>query len=64
MTNGEKIRSMSDEEIADWWCENVRCGSGCPVYDECLGDHRAAKYVDLRCDQVIKMWLKQEAQDE
>lgn len=34
MTNGDKIRAMSDSEYADWLCDHLICGD-CPVYEKC-----------------------------
>lgn len=34
MTNGDKIRAMSDSEYADWLCDHLICGD-CPVYAKC-----------------------------
>lgn len=34
MTNGDKIRAMSDSEYADWLCGHLLCGD-CPVYEQC-----------------------------
>jgi hypothetical protein len=33
-TNADKIRSMSDEELAELWWERVDCGE-CPVHRDC-----------------------------
>ena len=34
MTNGDRIRAMSDREYADWLCEQLICGE-CPLYEKC-----------------------------
>lgn len=40
-TNADRIRSMSDEELAEWierirmWCANDGCGKTCPLKDIC-----------------------------
>ena len=34
MTNGDRIRAMSDNEYADWLCDHLICGD-CPVYEKC-----------------------------
>lgn len=39
MTNGDKIRAMSDNEYADWLCGHLICG-GCPVYAKCGRESR------------------------
>ena len=33
-TNADRIRSMSDEELAELWWERVDCGE-CPVHRDC-----------------------------
>lgn len=59
MTNADRIRSMTDEELAEWLaevlfhCSNTICDERCPMYKCC-------------CDQPsdnIEDWLKQEATD-
>ena len=64
MTNGEKLRQMSDEDIARFWAENVNCSTDCPIYDECLGDHKNPRYHDLFCEEIVSDWLKQEVADD
>ena len=58
MTNGDKIRAMSDEELADFLggiadnCNYITCDN-CPMYDACV-------------DVPISMqkWLKQEVNED
>ena len=45
MTNGDKIRAMSDSEYADWLCDHLICGD-CPVYAKC--GKKAANMAELR----------------
>ena len=47
MTNGDRIRAMSDEELADFLCNNTECGS-------CKFGHWTG------CN--VRDWLKQEAE--
>ena len=56
MTNGDKIRNMSDEEIAAQWANNRYC-TNCPAEDVCEVPPRY-------CKEFIYNWLKQEAKDE
>lgn len=49
MTNGDKIRQMSDEELAPYIT--------CP-YDECID------LVDCSCKCCILKWLKEEARED
>lgn len=39
MTNGDKIRAMSDSEYADWLCDHLLCWD-CPVYAKCGRESR------------------------
>jgi len=51
-TNGDKIRSMTDEELAKWLCNNMDC----PI---CPGDSFCEVCGGLS-NGLVK-WLKQEA---
>ena len=52
MTNREKLRQMSDEELGKWLCDNRDCGY-CLVSDYCrIGETGFIK------------WLKAEAEDD
>lgn len=33
MTNADRIRAMTDEELAEWFCDNVSCDCGCLAND-------------------------------
>ena len=52
MTNQEKIKRMTREELAKLLCELSDCG-GCPYMEDCSTDHNGA-YV----------WLGEEAENE
>jgi hypothetical protein len=52
-TNADKIRSMSDEELAELWWERVDCGE-CPV-------HRDCRMTGQDCKKLALDWLRQEA---
>lgn len=55
MTNGARIRAMSDEELAKLLAEHFAC-NGCPVEDFCCqGDNSET------CIDTVRKWLKQEA---
>ena len=55
-TNGDRIRAMSDEELADFLRGfNGMCETHCP-FGEC-GIH------SLSCRDLAIKWLKQEAED-
>lgn len=58
MTNGDKIRAMTDEELAEFFCQISQCCgndascSMCPIYDGCAQN--------VLC---VERWLKQCATD-
>lgn len=69
-TNGDKIRQMSDEELALMIVPKVMFCDGCPVkceenaiplIDECPFGTDNIKNI---CVQRVIAWLKQEAKDE
>ena len=51
MTRGEEIRSMSDEELADFLCDNTNCGH-CIAAELCWDGHNGFDY-----------WVKQEVKE-
>lgn len=59
MTNGDRIRKMTDEELSEFFAVYIECRN-CPLYDEkglgagCKGD----------CKAGATEWLKQEAKDD
>ena len=55
MTNGDRIRAMSDEELAKFLRTIMNCLS-CPVQKTC--------FLEVGCMTKIARWLKQEAKDE
>lgn len=56
MTNADRIRSMNDEELAEWMCSLMTaecCDQRCPARDICnLGDNGLVK------------WMKQPAEED
>ena len=51
MTNADKIRSMTDEELAERLADIIDCWY-CPTYQQCT---------EVKgCANVLKAWLKQE----
>lgn len=54
-TNADRIRSMTDEELAELWWERVDCGE-CPVHKEC-------KLTGQDCKRLAIDWLKQEVEE-
>ena len=53
-TNADRIRSMSDEELADWNIELSGCGKLCPALKA------GCAYTDQNCKDAWLEWLKQE----
>lgn len=53
VTNGDKIRSMSDEELAEFIDSHVPC------FEFCMCDHYICKE---KCKEGIEKWLKSEAE--
>lgn len=55
MTNADRIRAMTDEELAFWMTTNVTCCS-CPVdLDAC---HNFQISGELSCEEILLDWLK------
>ena len=51
MTKADKIRSMSDEELADYFYSIMDCWQ-CPAYKECTQEDG--------CANALLAWLKME----
>ena len=57
MTNAERIRAMSDEELAKWLCQWCTCVEGyCPGVKMCV-------FSAGKANGLLK-WLQQPAEDE
>ena len=53
MTNGDKIRSMNDEELAEFLDEIIECSCGvCPYEEGCDQEYD--------CGKKLTKWLKSE----
>lgn len=55
MTNADKIRAMTDEELANWLCVHMDCYN-CEAE---AGNGACEDY----CRAVLLEWLRQEAKD-
>ena len=55
-TNADKIRAMTDEELAQLFADD-NCGY-CRIHDFCF-----AKGCQINCEDVWLDWLKQEASE-
>lgn len=67
MTNADKIRAMSDEELVEFI---NRCTSGedaprfCQYLPECNADMEADTFIPLeRCSACLLHWLQQPAEE-
>lgn len=58
-TNADRIRAMSDEELAEWFDQLT---NGC---DSCPNKHDCTYSVESfgRCDDIWLGWLKQEVSE-
>ena len=55
-TNGDRIRAMSDEELADNWMKDYIVCHRCAYVEECECD----EYVTIeKCKEGLLEWLKQ-----
>ena len=61
LTNADRIRAMSDEEIADWVSENGAIKTPCDII--CGGDCKAFPTFEKtsieRCKEIVMKWLQQ-----
>lgn len=55
-TNADRVRSMTDEELADFLCDIGECDRRCPAK---IGD---CIFSDSTCRGAWLDWLKQEAE--
>jgi hypothetical protein len=54
MTNADKIRGMTDEQLTDFLTDVIDCWH-CPTYQECT---------DVQgCDNALLAWLKKERKE-
>lgn len=55
LTNADRIRNMSDEELAEWLDHHVSCAR-CPLCEKCI--------FDKSCSENLQAWLKEEVKDD
>lgn len=55
VTNADRIRSMTDEELANMWWSYVDCGE-CPKHREC-------KMTGQDCLRLALEWLREEVKE-
>ena len=53
-TNGDRIRAMSDEELAEQLNKMVQSCGGCPMNKDCV--------CDMPCEDAFLLWLKEPAE--
>lgn len=58
MTNGDKIRQMSDEELAGMFDKIIQDCEYCHLYDHCL------QCVGMPCKILYLKWLREEVQED
>lgn len=58
-TNADRIRSMTDDELAELWWERVDCGE-CPVHK--CPVHRYCRITGQDCKKLALDWLRQECE--
>ena len=64
MTNGDRTRSMSDEELAEFYCNDVDAcppGSDMKCIDELYAHGEGPYPSDEQCRKCWLDWLRQEA---
>jgi len=54
VSNTDRIRGMSDEELAELWWERVDCGE-CPVHKDC-------RMTGQDCKKLALDWLREETE--
>lgn len=63
MTNADKIRSMTDKELAKWLDTMADCNISCPAKQTCSGLAGSGNLVRNGCVAMIKAWLNQERKE-
>ena len=65
-TNAQKIRGMSDEEIADWVSLDGAINTPCDII--CGGDCKAIATIEKssieRCKEIVMKWLQMPAEED
>lgn len=62
MTNGERIRNMTDEELASFLFVALYNCACCPIRNFC--NKTLPDMPVVSCKSVIKIWLKSEAKND
>ena len=56
MTNAERIRQMTDEELAEMHDKLIQDCEYCPLYESCIDE------TNIPCKDMYLKWLRQEAE--
>ena len=59
-TNGEQIRAMSDEDLADWLMNMLMVCECCSAFESC----NRQPYSTAECTAHVCEWLRQPAEQE
>lgn len=63
MTNLERIRAMTDEELFEAICNNASCSKKfCPAWDFC--EKYNVPESDFSCEKCIRKWLESEVKSD
>ena len=65
MTNGERIRAMTDEEMAQFFCRTIKVECWrCPAKDLCYTDHNGfLDWLKLPAELEVRATLLPEAKE-
>lgn len=63
MTNGDKIRKMSDEDLAGLLANIFICPT-CLANSVCSRRRAVCVEINFTCVKTVQNWLKQEAKDD
>lgn len=58
-TNGDRIRHMTDEELAEWLCGEANYS--CNI---CIRQNEKSSCFNYSCEECITKWLKQEVSED
>ena len=62
-TNADKIRAMTDAELANWITRHTECEDWqCPVFYSCKAALEIDEYDNPLCADMILNWLRQEVE--
>lgn len=62
LTNADRIRAMTDEELAEWISKHMYCAE-CMFFNDDNGTCNYDKRYGKGCNGAMLDWLKQEVQN-